>query len=82
MAGDRIVTVDGEVVAGTGVTNKDVQRLLKGPKGTLVTVGISEVTELLRSKSSATKSPFTRWTLPSWWHRALATSKSTGFKSR
>jgi carboxyl-terminal processing protease len=40
MAGDRIVTVDGEVVAGTGVTNKDVQRLLKGPKGTLVTVGI------------------------------------------
>lgn len=40
MAGDRIVTVDGEVVAGTGVTNKDVQRLLKGPKGTKVTVGI------------------------------------------
>ncbi len=40
MSGDRIVTVDGEVVAGTGVTNKDVQRLLKGPKGTRVTVGI------------------------------------------
>ena len=40
IAGDRIVTVDGEVVAGTGVTNKDVQRLLKGPKGTVVTVGI------------------------------------------
>ena len=40
MAGDRIVTVDGEVVAGTNLTNKDVQRLLKGPKGTLVTVGI------------------------------------------
>jgi carboxyl-terminal processing protease len=40
MSGDRIVTVDGEVVAGTGVTNKDVQRLLKGPKGTTVTVGI------------------------------------------
>ena len=40
MAGDRIVTVDGEMVAGIGVTNKDVQRLLKGPKGTKVTVGI------------------------------------------
>ncbi len=40
LAGDRIVSVDGEIVAGTGVTNKDVQRLLKGPKGTLVTVGI------------------------------------------
>ncbi len=45
MAGDRIVTVDGEVVAGTGVTNKDVQRLLKGPKGTLVTVGIKRGNE-------------------------------------
>lgn len=40
LAGDRIVTVDGEVVAGVGVTNKDVQRLLKGPKGTVVKVGI------------------------------------------
>ena len=40
LAGDRIVTVDGEMVAGVGVTNKDVQRLLKGPKGTMVTVGI------------------------------------------
>lgn len=45
MAGDRIVTVDGEMVAGTGVTNKDVQRLLKGPKGTLVKVGIKRGNE-------------------------------------
>ncbi|MBV42503.1 MAG: peptidase S41 [Crocinitomicaceae bacterium] len=45
MAGDRIVTVDGEMVAGIGVTNKDVQRLLKGPKGTLVTVGIKRGNE-------------------------------------
>lgn len=45
MAGDRIVTVDGELVAGIGVTNKDVQRLLKGPKGTLVTVGIKRGNE-------------------------------------
>ena len=57
MAGDRIVTVDGEVVAGTGVTNKDVQRLLKGPKGTQVTVGIKRgndpellVFEIIRDK--------------------------------
>jgi len=40
MAGDRIVVVDDEVVAGTGVTNKDVMRLLKGPKGTQVDVGV------------------------------------------
>ena len=45
MAGDRIVTVDGELVAGIGVTNKDVQRLLKGPKGTMVTVGIQRGNE-------------------------------------
>ncbi len=57
MSGDRIVTVDGEVVAGTGVTNKDVQRLLKGPKGTLVTVGIKRsgekellIFEIIRDK--------------------------------
>jgi carboxyl-terminal processing protease len=39
-AGDRIVKVDGETVAGTGITTRDVQRLLKGPKGTMVDVSI------------------------------------------
>ncbi|MEM7371494.1 MAG: S41 family peptidase [Bacteroidota bacterium] len=40
MAGDRIVTVDGETVAGIGITNADVTKYLKGPKGTTVNVGI------------------------------------------
>ncbi len=40
MAGDKIVTVDGENVAGIGIKNSDVMRLLKGPKGTVVSVGI------------------------------------------
>ncbi|WNJ21118.1 S41 family peptidase [Pontibacter sp. G13] len=40
MAGDRIVTVDGENVAGIGITNSDVTKYLKGPKGTQVLVGI------------------------------------------
>ena len=40
MAGDRIVKVEDEVVAGTGITTRDVQRLLKGPKGTRVEVSI------------------------------------------
>jgi len=40
IAGDRIVSVDGENVAGIGVKNSDVQRLLKGPRGTEVNVGI------------------------------------------
>jgi len=39
-AGDRIVKVDGETVAGTGITTRDVQRLLKGPKGTRVDVSV------------------------------------------
>jgi len=38
--GDRIIRVEGETVAGTGITTRDVQRLLKGPKGTQVDVSI------------------------------------------
>lgn len=40
MAGDRIVKVDGENVAGIDITNSDVQKYLKGPKGTKVVVGV------------------------------------------
>jgi carboxyl-terminal processing protease len=40
MAGDKIVSVDGETVAGKGITDVDVVRLLKGPKNTKVQVGI------------------------------------------
>lgn len=40
LAGDRIVQVEDEYVAGVGVTNKDVIRLLKGPKGSVVKVFI------------------------------------------
>lgn len=39
-SGDRIVEVDGENCAGIGITNRDVMKLLKGPKGTVVQVGI------------------------------------------
>jgi carboxyl-terminal processing protease len=39
-AGDRIVQVEDEYVAGVGVTTKDVIRLLKGPKGSMVQVFI------------------------------------------
>lgn len=48
-AGDRIVEVDGENAAGIGITNRDVMKLLKGPKGTVVQVGIKReaVQELL-----------------------------------
>ncbi len=40
MAGDRIVIVDDENIAGIGLENSDVLRLLKGPKGTKVNVTI------------------------------------------
>ncbi len=40
LSGDRIVEVDGEVVAGVGIRNKGVMEKLKGPKGTHVDVGI------------------------------------------
>ncbi len=39
-AGDRIVTVDGKKIAGVKISNNDVMRKLKGPKGTEVNVGI------------------------------------------
>jgi len=45
MAGDRIVKVEGELVAGTGITSGDVQKLLKGPKGTRVDVSIKRRNE-------------------------------------
>ena len=48
-AGDRIVKVEGKNVAGTGITNNDVFALLRGKKGTKVTVTIlrRNVDELL-----------------------------------
>lgn len=40
LAGDRIISVDGENVAGTGIANSDVMKLLRGEKGSEVVVGI------------------------------------------
>jgi carboxyl-terminal processing protease len=40
LGGDRILEVDDQVVASTGVTNEDVFKLLKGPKGSQVKLKI------------------------------------------
>ncbi|MEI6576687.1 MAG: S41 family peptidase [Bacteroidota bacterium] len=40
MAGDRIVTVNNENVAGKKITDEEVLKKLKGPKGSVVKVGI------------------------------------------
>ena len=39
-AGDRIVSADGKNLAGVNVTNEDVMKALRGPKGSEVAVGI------------------------------------------
>lgn len=40
LPGDRIINVDGELIAGVKMANKDIIKRLKGPKGTLVTVDV------------------------------------------
>lgn len=40
LAGDKIVTVDGENIAGIGITNRTVFDMLRGPRGTEVNVGV------------------------------------------
>jgi len=40
MAGDRIIKIDGEIVAGNGIKNKGVFTKLRGDKGTKVDVSI------------------------------------------
>lgn len=40
-AGDKIVTIEGVVAAGVGITNKDVIDKLRGDKGSKVNVGIA-----------------------------------------
>jgi len=51
LGGDRIVTVDGELIAGVGITNSEVMKRLKGPGGTTVKL------EVVR-KSRPGKLPF------------------------
>ena len=45
MAGDRIVAVGDSTVAGKGLTNEQVMRNLKGPKGSKVKLGRKRATE-------------------------------------
>lgn len=40
LAGDRIISVDGEVIAGKNITSQECQDRMKGEKGTKVKLGI------------------------------------------
>lgn len=42
-AGDKIIRINDSLVAGNGITNKDVVKKLKGPKGTSVKVSIARL---------------------------------------
>ena len=40
LAGDKIISVDGENIAGVGLNNRKVFDMLRGPRGSKVTVGV------------------------------------------
>ena len=47
LAGDRIVAVDGENIAGIGISNTDVRKRLKGEKGSIVKVKVKRGGEII-----------------------------------
>jgi len=61
IAGDRIIMVDTLNIAGTGKVNTDIQKLLKGKKGTEVTIKVKRVGlhDLLEFKIVRDKIPVT-----------------------
>ncbi len=59
-SGDKIILVDGEGVAGIGITTQEVMRLLKGPRGSEVTVTV------LRGKSDVLDFTIVRDKIPQY----------------
>ncbi|GHT11069.1 peptidase S41 [Bacteroidia bacterium] len=59
LAGDRILTVDGKSIAGEKMKNTDIVKLLRGPKGTQVNIGVLRrgVSELLEFNITRDKIP-------------------------
>lgn len=57
MAGDRIVSVDGENIAGIGIANEEVMKKLKGDAGTKVTLGIKRANSKKILKFVVTRGP-------------------------
>lgn len=46
-AGDLIITIEDSIVAGVGITNSDVMKLLKGPKGSTVSLEVLRNSKIL-----------------------------------
>lgn len=57
MAGDRIVTINDSTVAGVGITNDDVIRLLRGKKGSKVDVTMQRKQKQIPFKITRGKIP-------------------------
>lgn len=57
LSGDRIIQVDHKNIAGIGLKNTDVQKMLKGPKGTIVYLTIMRAKELLEFRVERDKIP-------------------------
>ena len=55
--GDKIISVEDSIVAGVGVSNGDVMKLLKGPKGTNVKVSVLRNGKLLDFEITRDKIP-------------------------
>lgn len=45
VGGDRIVSVDGENIAGIGLSNRKIFDMLRGPRGSKVTIGVKRKSE-------------------------------------
>lgn len=60
-SGDQIISVDGKTVAGTGITNRDVFDLLRGPRGSKVNVEIKR-----RNQASLMPFEITRDKIPQY----------------
>ena len=60
LPGDRIVMVDDSIIAGIGISNDGVMKVLKGKKGTIVKVGIfrKSVAEVLSFDIARDKIPY------------------------
>lgn len=57
MAGDKIIAVEGETIAGVGITNEDVLKLLKGPSKTKVNVDVLRIRETISFEITRGKIP-------------------------
>ncbi len=60
-AGDRIVIVEGDTIAGNGISNAEVQKALKGPRGTKVNIRIFR-----RSEANLLDFTITRNVIPTY----------------